>query len=182
MLDYEIFKRVVAERIKDFLPPVFQSCTVTVTAIRKINEKKDTLLVMPEEKENIAAMPNIYLDDMYEEFLREQDLDEILRLIAALILHYTGSFKADQFDLDFKGRKDSIVMNLINTQRNQELLEAIPHKEIMDLSIIYRIIMNRQPEGMATVLVDYHILEELEMEQEELEQLAYANTGRMFPP
>lgn len=181
MMDYGVFKQVISERIKDFLPPVFHTYEVNITTVRKINQKKEALLMMPPKDERITAMPNIYLDEMYEAFQSKQDIEEVLRLIAAMIIHYTGSFDAQQVNLDFKSKKDSIVMNLINRELNQELLQTVPHKDVMDLSIIYRIIMEQDDSGLATILVDNHILEELGISEKELEELAYANTGRLFP-
>lgn len=181
MMDYEVFKNVITERIKEFLPPVFQSYKVETTVVRKVNEEKDTLLIMPQDEKNLVAMPNIYLDDMYEDFRQCQDIDEILKVIAAMVIQYTGSFPPEHVKLDLKERKNAIVMNVINTRRNRKLLAQVPHKEIMDLSIIYRIIMQQAEHGLMTVLVDNRILEELELTQEELEQLAYQNTSRMFP-
>ncbi|NBI64823.1 hypothetical protein D3Z38_17730 [Clostridiales bacterium] len=181
MMDYGVFKQVISERIKDFLPPVFHTYEVNITIVRKINQKKEALLLMPPKDERITAMPNIYLDEMYEAFQSKQDIEEVLRLIAAMIIHYTGSFDAQQVNLDFKSKKDSIVMNLINRELNQELLQTVPHKDVMDLSIIYRIIMEQDDSGLATILVDNHILEELEISEKELEELAHANTGRLFP-
>lgn len=181
MMDYGVFKQVIFERIKEFLPPVFHTYDVNITTVRKINQKKEALLLMPPKNEQIAAMPNIYLDEMYEEFRSKQDIEEVLRLIAAMIIHHTGSFNAQQVDLDFKNKKDSIVMNLINRERNLELLETVPHQDVMDLSVIYRIIMEQDDSGLATILVDNRIMEELELSEKELEELAYANTGRMFP-
>lgn len=181
MMDYELFKEVIAERIKDFLPPGYMNHQVEINTVRKINQEKDTLIVRPGRTADIAAMPNIYMDEMYGFFLECQDLDRVLCKIAALIIHYTARFSADELDLDLSKRKDSIVMNLINTQRNQELLKTVPHKEVMDLSIIYRIIMGKEEQGMATVMVNNSIMEEMGLSQDELEQAAYENTGRLFP-
>ncbi|MCQ4635764.1 DUF5688 family protein [Anaerovorax odorimutans] len=181
MMNYELFKKVIAERIKEFLPPGFMNYRVEISTVRKINQEKDTLIVRPENTGDIAAMPNIYLDEMYSLFQECEDLDRVLCKIAAMIIHYTARFSTEELDLDLSKRKDSIIMNLVNTQRNKELLKTVPHREVMDLSIIYRIIMGKQEQGMATVLVNNTIMEELGMDQEELDRLAYVNTGRMFP-
>lgn len=181
MMDYELFKNVIVERIKDFLPPIFREYKVETTVVRKVNEEKDTLLIMPRDEKNLVTMPNIYLDDMYEEFRQHPDMDEILEVIAAMVIQYTGSFSPEHVKLELKEKKDAIVMNLINTRRNRELLKQVPHKEIMDLSIVYRIIMQEADHGLMTILVDNRILEELGLTQEELEKLAYKNTGRLFP-
>lgn len=181
MMDYEVFKAVIAKRIRAFLPPVFHTYKVETTVVRKVNEEKDTLLIMPPDEKNMVAMPNIYLDDMYRFFQKSEDIDEILEMIAALVVRYTGSFPRDEINLRLKEKKNSIVMNLINTKRNQGLLREVPHRNIMDLSIIYRIIVRKVDQGLMTILMDNRIMEEMGLTQEELERLAYANTSRMFP-
>lgn len=181
MMDYELFKELIVKRVEEFLPPVFVNYRAEISTVRKVNEKKDTLLLIPGEHEDIAAMPNIYLDEMYEEFKECQDLEKILQTIAALVVHYTGRISAEELELDFNKKKDFIVMNLINTEKNQELLKTIPHKDVMDLSIIYRIIMGQEDHGMATVMVNNTIMTEMGITETELNELAYRNTAKMFP-
>ena len=87
MMDYEVFREVVSERIKDFLPPIFSSYKVKINTVRKVNEEKEALIMMPEKSGELTAMPNIYLDEMYEEFQKVEDLDVVLRLMAAMVIH-----------------------------------------------------------------------------------------------
>lgn len=47
MMDYEVFREVVSERIKDFLPPIFSSYKVKINTVRKVNEEKEALIMMP---------------------------------------------------------------------------------------------------------------------------------------
>ena len=85
-MDYEVFREVVSERIKDFLPPIFSSYKVKINTVRKVNEEKEALIMMPEKSGELTAMPNIYLDEMYEEFQKVEDLDVVLRLMAAMVI------------------------------------------------------------------------------------------------
>lgn len=89
--------------------------------------------------------------------------------------------KGDVGILDLCKRKEQIVMNLVNTSRNRGLLKAVPHKDVMDLSILYRVIVGRGNAGMRMVLVTNAMLEELGLSQNEISVLAYRNTLRMFP-
>lgn len=181
-MNYEVFKAVITNRIKEFLPPIFHSCKVESIVVRKVNEEKDTLLIVPQPEGNLVAMPNIYLDDMYQTFQKTKDITEVLKMIAELVVQHTGSFLPDEIDLHLRERKNSIVMNLINTKRNKELLKEVPHRNILDLSIIYRMIIQQLDNGFVTVLVNNWIMDELDVNQQELDQLANENTSRMFPP
>ncbi|MCB6992714.1 DUF5688 family protein [bacterium 210820-DFI.6.37] len=185
MMDYEVFKQVMAERIKDYLPPLFHGYEARICTVRKVNQEKDTLLVMPgsasSEKDGVETMPNLYLDDLYEEFQDCEDLDQVLRLSSAMILQYTGSYPKEELDLALRNKKDAVVMNLINTERNRQLLASVPHKAFLDLSVIYRIILRQEDCGLSTILITNRLMEQMELDEEELDRLARENTERMFP-
>lgn len=83
--------------------------------------------------------------------------------------------------MDLCKRKEYIVMNLVNAGRNRGLLKTTPHRDVMDLSIIYRIIVDHREDGLRTVLVTNAVLAELGLSQNEISVLAYRNTVRMLP-
>ncbi len=182
MMGYQLFKDVVQARILEALPPIYGDCKISLKKMWKVNEEKDCLSVMPKsEDDEIAACPNIYLDDFYEEFKECQDMDHILQKIAACIVQFTGKLPAGKDVFDLKNRKESIVMNVINREKNQELLKHVPHKDFLDLAVIYRIVMTQEEDGLNTILITDSIMKEMGITREELEQLAMENTMRMFP-
>lgn len=83
--------------------------------------------------------------------------------------------------MDLWNRRQYIVMHLVNTERNRELLKTAPHREMMDLSVVYRIIISRNKFGLNTVLVSNEVMEKLGLAEKELDVLAYRNTVRLFP-
>ena len=46
MMDYKLFKKIIEERILDYLPPIFADAEVKVNKVNKINEEKDALIVL----------------------------------------------------------------------------------------------------------------------------------------
>ena len=182
MMGYQLFKDVIEARIREMLPPLYEECSITVKKMWKVNEEKDCLSVMPSGgKGVIAACPNIYLDDYYEEFKECQDMDQILQKIAACIIQFTGKLPCGEADFDLKNRRESVVMNIINREKNEELLKNVPHKEFLDLAVIYRIVMTQEEDGLNTILITYDIMKEMDVSEEDLEQIAMENTMRMFP-
>ncbi len=181
MMDYEMFKSVVTERIREVLPPTYRNYEPQIHKVRKVNEEKECFTMMPPKNSGIVSAPNIYLDNMYEQYMECQDIDQILFGIALTIINYTGHISADDADINFERMKEFIVMNLINTERNRDLLETVPHREILDLSIVYRIIINQTEYGLNTLLVTDEIMKEMSVSADELHELAYRNTLEMFP-
>jgi len=181
MKDYEMFKSVITTRITEVLPPTYRNYVPQIHKVRKVNEEKECFTMMPPKNSGIVSAPNIYLDDMYEQYMECQDIDEILFGMALMIINYTGHISPDDADINFERMKEFVIMNLVNTERNRELLETVPHRELMDLSIIYRIIINQTEYGLNTVLVTDEIFNEFKISPDELHEIAYRNTLEMFP-
>ena len=188
MMDYNLFKTVAAERIKLSLPREYQSYEVKLSTVRKINEEKDVLNLMPPENSGTVLLPNIYLDDMYELLQECDDLEEVLDHMADIIVNFTG-MKMPGLDslenLDFASKLDCLTMNLINTEMNLEMLENVPHMDFLDLSIVYRFIICEEGDGFGTILLTNELMEllpdGLDTSLEEIHRRAYENTLRMFP-
>lgn len=182
MMGYQLFKDVIEARIPEMLPPMYGECSIAVRKMWKVNEEKECLSVMPKGEDGvIATCPNIYLDEFYDEFKECQDMDHILRKIASYIIQFTCRIPYGETGFDLKNRKEAVVMNIINRERNEELLKNVPHKEFLDLAVIYRIVMTQEEDGLNTILITYDVMKEMETTEEELDQLAMENTMRMFP-
>lgn len=55
--------------------------------------------------------------------------------------------------LNYEDAEKSVVYKLINTVRNRELLEDVPHMEFLDLSIVFQIVLTGEPSGTAALLI-----------------------------
>lgn len=182
MMGYQLFKDVIANRITEMLPPLFWNHEVQIHKVRKVNLEKEALVVVPKEKEGlVSASPAFYLEDLYEEFKENQDMDEIMNRIVCDVVRYTGSFPCGDFAEDISTRKDQIIMTLVNTEKNKGLLESVPHEEVLDMSVIYRVVMNEDENGIASIILTNELMQSAGITKEELGHIAYENTRRMFP-
>ena len=130
----EIIKKRVTERLGD-------ECYVSIHKVDKNNRVTYTGLQVQKEGANLS--PIIYLDSQYRNFLCKQiTLPEVVDYVVK-----TAKGKSQQVDmrlfLNFSSIKDSIVYSLINTERNRELLEDLPHMDFMDLSIVFQSMLVR---------------------------------------
>ena len=78
--------------------------------------------------------------------------------------------------------KKSLFVKLINTERNESLVEQSISKEFLDLSAVVRVILKMDIEGMASMALSKGDAEILGMTEEEIYAAALANTLRLFPP
>ena len=75
--------------------------------------------------------------------------------------------------------KKSLFVKLVNTERNESLVEQSISKEFLDLSAVVRVVLK---EGMASMALSKGDAEILGMTEEEIYAAALANTLRLFPP
>ena len=78
--------------------------------------------------------------------------------------------------------KKSLFVKLVNTERNESLIEQSISKEFLDLSAVVRVVLKMDKEGMASMALSKGDAEILGMTEEEIYAAALANTLRLFPP
>lgn len=179
MMDYEIFKEVVKEGFLSYMPKSYQDMEVRVVPVDKVNRKLDGLsLLAKDEKTTIS--PTLYINDMYEKYLRTEDLQETLREAAEAMEEVFR--EAEVPPLDISTAKDNIIFQLVNTMQNEDMLKNMPHREFQDLSIIYRWVVSVDKKGISSSVVNNHVAEMLGMGEEQLFKAAAENTRRILPP
>ena len=181
MMNYNLFKEVMVERIMDFLPPVFRGCEPVVEKITKVNREMDALTIRPTNGSKDIALPIVYLDEMYDIFKENEGMDSILAFAAGIFLNYTGALEPKHCEITPESIKKHVIPNLINTKRNERLLESIPHRNYLDISIIYRVMVESEYEGFDTLVVTDELLEMSGMSLEELHETAVQNMYDNFP-
>ncbi len=178
MMDYEMFKEIVREKIKDYMPPEYGNAAVDILAVNKVNGKRDVLAVRkPEER----LVSNLYLDDFYKVYQQCDDLEMTLRNMAEEYVEIAER-SVDNVEIDMSQMKDRVTMMLVNTEQNKEMLADMPHREFQDLSVIYRYVVAQDEQGVASFKVTNAHLKMSGMTSEELFQCAAENTKKMFPP
>lgn len=182
MLNYEEFKEIIAQKITDYMPPQFQDCQVEVNSVSKVNHTLDGLHVFPQHVGDMSVTPSIYINDLYERYIDSENLEQVLNYAADRIEQGFEQVPNTSHLLDFDHAKDNIFMQVVNSEQNKELLETLPHREFQDLSIIYRWLVNKDKEGIASIIVTNNLAAQLGMQEEQLHALAEVNTKVLLPP
>ncbi len=103
-----------------------------------INGTKKNSLIVIDKRRDTDIYPCIRLDDHYREFASGADMDWLLDKIAFACRKDDG-----MTDIDIAGFgkwdriRDSIFGKLVNTEKNKRFLKGVPHREYLDLSIVY---------------------------------------------
>ena len=180
MMNYEIFKEVVKDSFKDYLPEQYKDMELRVCSVNKVNRMMDGInLIGGSEVKNVS--PTIYINDMYDHYKACNDLKEAIQAGADRMVN---AFKMcpEAPRIDFAEAKNNIVFQLINTEQNKEMLAGVPHRDFQDLSIIYRWVIKMDDDGIQSTLIQNSLAEQLGVNEEQLFKMAAENTRRIFPP
>ena len=183
MMEYEIFKGVVGEKFKEFLPEKYQDAQVEIRPVDKVNRTLDGLSIRGSES-GMHISPTIYVNHMYEDYVTTENLNATLERAAEgfmKAMEQKESINVNELT-NAECAKDKIVFQLINTEQNKEMLANMPHREFKDLSVIYRMVVKIDGEGIASTPIHHGLAETLGFTEEQLFKLAAENTKRLLPP
>ena len=173
-MSFEEFTENVVKEIRVKMGDAFQIGKREVT---KNNNVKLTGIVVMKEGADIG--PYIYLDEFYREYesggmKSDEIVDEVYRLILK-----QGE---DTPDVDLSGFRNwetvhgDIYPKLVNAEQNKELLEKIPHRDFLDLAVVYyAIARDHTKEDSGTILIHNGHMEIWGQEEEDLYQTALMN-------
>lgn len=181
MMDYELFKKLIAQRIKEFLPPVFHDYEVQLHAVPKVNGVKEAFCLLPPDRKSNVAVPTLYMDDIYADFAEDEDMDRVLATIAGIFLKWSGVEVPELADFTPQEHTDRIIACLVSTSRNEELLQHVPSLPFLDMSIIYRLAFSITEDGLNSAIITDDMIAGTDLTIEKIHQCAMENTPRLLP-
>jgi len=186
--DYEGFRKDILQRLPSYLPVEMQAWEVECRIHYKVNEELDAFTLMPpksvrknEEKQKPGAYPLFYMQDLYEMYRNGNDRGRILRYVASCIMAVPKQEEVEASGFSMDRFRDDVVFQLINYEKNQEMLKEYPHRRFLDLAVIYRILVFGPDGEWAGSLVNHSMMEAWKMTEEELYALAAKHTPEALP-
>lgn len=130
------------------------------------------------EDDNIV--PVIYLEKYFDMYKQGTDIDECVERIINLREETSVSNVGINYPVDmirnWEDAKECIYPLLVNTKKNQMLLDSVVHKDFLDLSVIYIIKISESGyEGMASTKITNQLFELYGVSTEELYETAIMN-------
>ena len=121
----------------------------------------------------------IYLNSYYKGYCDGQiTLDWVAEDVYGKLMEHSGDL--DSMDmrvlLDWEAAKGRIHAKLINREMNRELLKGVPHRDFLDLAVIYYVTVEGLPEGVnGAFTVSDGNMEIWKKEEDDLYQMAVSN-------
>lgn len=175
-MSFEEFVNVMKDRLQFRYP----DCKVKVVHADKNNGLRLTgITILPEGQ---TVVPTIYMEDFYKDYQADRWIDDI---VADAVRLYENNKLREDFILpdvtDFEVVKNIICFKLVNRARNREKLSSMPHRDFLDLAIVYFIPVSIDGGKGGTITVTDILFGQWQTDEETVYKYALENTKRLYP-
>ncbi|SDB12941.1 DUF5688 family protein [Butyrivibrio sp. INlla16] len=180
-MNFEEFKDTFATDVKDTLERRSgEAYEVETRKVDKMNESYEALTV--KQQDQIIGV-NLNLDSLYKELDDGADYGVLVSKaadIASDALQNTPQFDITEFK-DYDTMKDTLAIEVVSAERNKELLETVPHREIEDMAVVYRFVLGGTDNGVGSILVTNQMLDNYGISADKLHEDALKNAPEIRP-
>ncbi len=182
MMNRKEFQQYLQETIKDYLPESYADAKITFNEVVKNNDTHLTGMSIARPGEVIV--PNIYIENFWNDYQAGKDIDEIVGDIADMRIEYDapniGSDLAATL-MNYDAVKDNLQIRLCDTQENQDRLQNLVHTEHSDFSATYHVMIQEGPEGGASTPVTPQLMDTWGISVDQLHADALAADAQRNP-
>lgn len=173
MIGYEEFKanllRLIQERTQGKIK-------LKVNCIKKNNDYDKEAITLNGKSNKM--LPLIYIQDLYELFQEEQDVEKCVD-IAMDLLNFNPPVQVYEIFNDWNKVKNLIRVEIVNKEWNKERLEKVPYQNFCDLAVICRLIVQENEETRTSALVKWDMIKQWNITEDELWEVAYDNLNKV---
>ena len=168
-MDFEEFRERLMEDLKDSLQDrTGKEYTADANHVKKLqNADYDGIVIRPEGEQVGVNLDAQMLFAAYESGKSYDEVVEQATNIVAEGFENQPSFSVEDFS-NYDVMKEKLAIQVVSTERNTEMLEKIPHKEVEDMSMVCRFVVGNNENEMGTVLVTNQMLESYGITEEQL--------------
>ena len=177
VLSYKAF----TVRIKNEMDKVLgDDYMVVINNITKNNGQEMDGLIIHSKYNNVS--PIIYLEGLYNEYLGGMNINDVISRIIMILDNSSGKEYEDLFiSEDYSEVKGSIIFKVVNYEKNENMLQNLPHIKFVDLAVVFMYLVNTDSRGIASVKIHIDHMNMWNVDEEQLFRDALVNTERIFP-
>lgn len=170
-----------AERIKEYIEENYKD-KVDVRVVSMLKNNGITRTGVSIMARNCNISPTIYLESHFNQFLKGKCLDIIGDEIIAIYdeQKIDGNYNMDFFH-DYEKVKDRVVYKLINSDKNNQLLNNVPHIHFLDMTVVFYYLINCDKCSNASIMINNDHMKMWGINLETIKDDAKVNTRKYLP-
>ena len=165
--------------IKLFLPRDYEDAQVRVEEVRKLNENYLGITVL---NENQIVAPTFNLNQLYEMYQSDPEIsmESIMRNITGVVLDAPEQFELGSIT-EYENAKKKLFIRVSSAEKNEEMLQNVPHQMREDLAITYHLAIRIDDIGVGSTTITNDILKRYGISEEQLHADAMENSPNVRP-
>jgi hypothetical protein len=178
LITYDEFLSLIEEQVSELAGDEYN---VRIVPVRRNNGVMlDSMLIT---KPGDMICPNIYLNAFYDCYQEGMSIPAVAERI---MIQYRSTMPGGRIDIEELLSRDAVcgnvVYRVVNRSRNEDILKDVPHRDFLDLSLVYYVIVRNDQIGEGAVLVHREHQKLWKISDDELDLAAKENTRRLLPP
>ena len=170
MMTYEIFREILINGLNLILGESGELATNSVT----LNNGHITEYLYLKMKDR-AFSPAVYIRQAYDLYRRGESIGNVLKIVINELNKSKESIESDLI-IDWNKARNKVYPKLINTKLNEDMLKDIPHRNLLDLSVVYYVQASEiEDSRKLCCLVNNFILDAWGISSEELYEVSKRN-------
>jgi hypothetical protein len=180
IMDYEQFKNQIEEDLHQALADHGINASFSEHQVEKLNDSYEALTITPEGS---PIGVNANLSGMFKAIEDGQDYNEVVERASASII--AGIENAPAINVaaltNYDEMKSKLAMEVVSADRNADMLQNVPHEQMEDMAVVYRLILGQDKEGRSSVLVTNDLMEQFGVTHDQLREDALVNAPEIRP-
>ena len=180
-MDFKEFTTRAEQDIRAALEDASPGVGFGMNQVEKLQGESYTAITLTPEGTNIGM--NLNLNQLYDRMQRGEDYDSILQAaVDQAKEHLSNMPRFDVAELSsYETAKDLLFVDVVGTKVNAEMLAKVPHTDMEDISMVYRMQLEQLSDGAATVLITNDLMNRMGVTKEQLHADAMANSEVVRP-
>jgi hypothetical protein len=180
-VEFEKFADQVTDELADRLREEgYNHVTIGVRTVETVGGSYEAVNVKRTGSE-IAVSAN--LSKAYETYMAGISLDEIAENMAYQIgsaLNQLPLLDSDSIT-DYQNVKDRLIVDLVPGDQLRKSLKNVPHRQMADMAIVYKVMVDPGDISKGTILINNSLLEQYGITPQQLQKDALENASRIRP-
>ncbi len=181
MMDFKEFTQRAEQDIRAALEDASPGTRVDVNQVEKLQGESYTAVTLTPDATNMGM--NLNLNQLYDRMQRGDSYEHVIRGAldqAKEQLGHMPRFNVSEIS-SYENAKELLFVDVVGIRVNAEMLAKVPHTDMEDLSMVYRMQLEQLSDGAATVLITNDLMERMGVTKEQLHADALANSERIRP-
>lgn len=180
-MDFKEFSRAAERDIREALESSSPGVSVGTNQIEKLQGVSYTALTVTPDSQNVGM--NINLNQLYDMLQHGESYDSVIQKAVDQSEQFISEmprFNVAELS-SYETARDLLFVEVVGTKVNTEMLSKVPHTDMEDISMVYRMQMEQLADGTATVLITNDLMDRMGITREQLHADAMANSPIIRP-